>query len=451
METLLQILQKNLLKKNFKKGDNGKSGRSVEAALVLLREKYDAESDVGAVAKEIIDEILSDKNKVEAENMMKYLIRQGEENMDLDENKWSVQDDSTPEAKIKEIIENGATQIILTGAPGTGKTRLAKKIAEEFCQEQTKKYELVQFHPSYDYTDFVEGIRPVEYKDQDGNEKVEFRKVDGIFKKFCRKVADLKDDPDGKNNERKYFFIIDEINRADLSKVFGELMYCLETDKRGSENRIQTQYANLHTYNPEEGDYYSEDIFEKGFYIPKNVIIIGTMNDIDRSVESMDFALRRRFVWREITVEEDETKLAKTIMEILFPDETWDEESLKSKISLQVAKYILYINKQQIDKQRGLNKHYYISQGQFSNIPGVEKWKEELLLEENSTDECVKKYAEKLIKDVWNLRLESLLYEYVRGEGNEEKFVNECNLEAFKEWEKVQKNAQNNTPSEEKE
>ena len=89
-----------------------------------------------------------------------------------------------------------------------------------------------------------------------------------------------------------------------------------------------------------------EDIFEKGFYIPKNVIIIGTMNDIDRSVESMDFALRRRFVWREITVEEDETKLAKTIMEILFPDETWDEESLKSKISLQVAKYILYINKQ---------------------------------------------------------------------------------------------------------
>ena len=112
---------------------------------------------------------------------------------------------------------------------------------------------------------------------------------------------------------------------------------------------------------------------------------------------------------------------------------------------------VLYINKQQIDKQRGLNKHYYISQGQFSNIPGVEKWKEELLLEENSTDECVKKYAEKLIKDVWNLRLESLLYEYVRGEGNEEKFVNGCNLEAFKEWEKVQKNAQNNTPSEEKE
>ena len=349
---------------------------------------------------------------------------------------------------LRSLVENGATQIILTGAPGNGKTRLAKKIAEEFCQEQTKKYELVQFHPSYDYTDFVEGIRPVEYKDQDGIEKVEFRKVDGIFKKFCRKVAN--DDSDGKSNE-KYFFIIDEINRADLSKVFGELMYCLETDKRGSENRIQTQYANLHTYNPAEGDYYSDDIFDKGFYIPKNVIIIGTMNDIDRSVESMDFALRRRFVWREITVQEDETKLAKTIMEILFPDETWDEESLKSKISLQVAKYILYINKQQIDKQRGLNKHYYISQGQFSNIPGVEKWKEELLLEENSTDECVKKYAEKLIKDVWNLRLESLLYEYVRGEGNEEKFVNECNLEAFKEWEKVQKNAQNNTPSEEKE
>ena len=71
-------IAKEFAEKNFKKGDNGKSGRSVEAALVLLREKYDAESDVGAVAKEIIDEILSDKNKVEAENMMKYLIRQGD-------------------------------------------------------------------------------------------------------------------------------------------------------------------------------------------------------------------------------------------------------------------------------------------------------------------------------------------------------------------------------------
>lgn len=364
--------------------------------------------------------------------------------------------------KICDLIEDGATQIILTGAPGTGKTRLAKEVAKKFTKGNTihlkendpnSDYQLVQFHPSYDYTDFVEGLRPVEDEkdekdEKDENGKVEFRKLDGIFKKFCRKVAERNK---RYKEQDKYFFIVDEINRADLSKVFGELMYCLETDKRGFKNRIQTQYANLHTYNPEEGDYYSEDIFEKGFYIPKNVIIIGTMNDIDRSVESMDFALRRRFVWREITVEEDETKLAKTIMEILFPDETWDEESLKSKISLQVAKYILYINKQQIDKQRGLNKHYYISQGQFSNIPGVEKWKEELLLEENSTDECVKKYAEKLIKDVWNLRLESLLYEYVRGEGNEEKFVNECNLEAFKEWEKVQNNAQNNTPSEEKE
>mgnify|MGYP000674192117 CR=1 FL=1 len=117
-------------------------------------------------------------------------------------------------------------------------------------------------------------------------------------KKFCRKVADLKDDPVEKTM-KKIFFIIDEINRADLSKVFGELMYCLETDKRGSENRIQTQYANLHTYNPEEGDYYSEDIFEKGFYIPKNVIIIGTMNDIDRSVESMEFCTKTTVLYGE--------------------------------------------------------------------------------------------------------------------------------------------------------
>ena len=84
---------------------------------------------------------------------------------------------------------------------------------------------------------------------------------------------------------------------------------------------------------------------------------------------------------------------------------------------------------------RDRNRHYDISQGQFANVPGI--------------NNC--KNADELIQQVWNLRLESLLYEYVRGEGNEEKFVNECNLEAFKEWEKVQKNAQNNTPSEEKE
>lgn len=236
-----------------------------------------------------------------------------------DKNNMTTQEDNmTTQEEIEKLIVAKAKQIILTGAPGTGKTYIAKNIAKEKGTDLTwknkvngkyPKYEFVQFHPSYDYTDFVEGLRPVE----DENGEIKFQKVDGIFKKFCREVVNAK------NKEGKYFFIIDEINRADLSKVFGELMYCLESDKRGADNKIQTQYANLPTYNPKtkskyepdtkdknksdtNEDKYNLDVFADGFYIPENVYIIGTMNDIDRSVESMDFALRRRFIWKEIKV-----------------------------------------------------------------------------------------------------------------------------------------------------
>ena len=154
------------------------------------------------------------------------------------------------EEQLKDLISNGATQIILTGAPGTGKTRMAKEVAEKL---NGKGYEFVQFHPSYDYTDFVEGLRPIEDKDNAGNTTMVFRKVDGIFKKFCREVVKQNAE------EKKYFFLIDEINRADLSKVFGELMFCLETDKRGKDNAVQTQYQNLPTYDVKEKKYYEKD------------------------------------------------------------------------------------------------------------------------------------------------------------------------------------------------
>lgn len=176
-----------------------------------------------------------------------------------------------------------------------------------------------------------------------------------------------------------------------------------------------------------------KDVFKDGFYIPENVIVIGTMNDIDRSVESMDFALRRRFIWKEIEVEKATENLKKIIQDML-PEEAFSNCKDKDAEFSKIAEYISFVNKK-IEDHQGLNRHYDISQGQFANVPGI--------------NNC--KNADELIQQVWNLRLESLLYEYVRGEGNEEKFVNECNLEAFKEWEKVQKNAQNNTPSEEKE
>ena len=233
---------------------------------------------------------------------------------------------------IREYISKDYKQIILTGAPGTGKTYSVKNFVGN-----GSNVEFVQFHPSYDYSDFVEGLRPVVL---DNDKNPTFVRMDGIFKKFCRKVVEqnlikkygtavawnnnsienyndfvnkykeLENDKELKLNN--YYFLIDEINRADLSKVFGELMYCLEdsyrglADSKGNLNLVNTQYNNLATYKV-ENSVASEiefDCFAKGFFIPKNVYIIGTMNDIDRSVEAFDFALRRRFEWIDVKANE---------------------------------------------------------------------------------------------------------------------------------------------------
>ena len=306
--------------------------------------------------------------------------------------------------------------LVLTGAPGTGKTFMAQSIAEEMGCGKDEMC-LVQFHPSYDYTDFVEGLRPIEKSDG----QVGFERKDGVFKEFCKKalknivdseksieslskewsweeklqdfiedaienntkfilsnksefsIEDIKgrviivhneqnekttriyvnaDDiiqllsnevplnyvrdirtfferkfgsqPDSyayiitkeirkkKNNKvvlssvnkidlKPFVFIIDEINRGEASKIFGELFYAIDPGYRGKTDvRVNTQYQNLI---PES------DVFADGFYVPDNVYIIGTMNDIDRSVESMDFAMRRRFTWKEVTPTETQSML----------------------------------------------------------------------------------------------------------------------------------------------
>lgn len=192
----------------------------------------------------------------------------------------------------KELLEANHN-IILSGAPGTGKTYMAKQIALAMTGSEDR-IGFVQFHPSYDYTDFVEGLRPTSAS----GSTIGFERNDGIFKEFCEKAL-----LDSNNN---YLFIIDEINRGEMSKVFGELFFSIDPGYRGKSGAVRTQYANMvtkpNTFDSVLGKTNPKDFGY--FFVPENVYIIGTMNDIDRSVDSMDFAMRRRFLIKDIKAED---------------------------------------------------------------------------------------------------------------------------------------------------
>ena len=370
--------------------------------------------------------------------------------------------------------------LVLTGAPGTGKTFMAQAIAREMgCSKDEMCF--VQFHPSYDYTDFVEGLRPIMMSDG----QMGFERKDGLFKEFCKKAIknlidsaksienlskelswenklqqfiddsidnDTKfklsngseftiDEIKGRNiiahNEsnpktplipinadeiielltndvqlnivrdiRTYFnrkfgtqpdsyafiitkairemkyktqvisankierkpfvFIIDEINRGEASKIFGELFYAIDPGYRGKKDiRVKTQYQNLV---PET------DVFAEGFYIPENVFILGTMNDIDRSIESMDFAMRRRFTWKEIKPEDTQSML--------------DTLECATK-----AKSVMARLNNEISKIEGLGPAYQVGPSYF------------LKLGDNGGN----------FEKLWNMNIEPLLREYIRG------------------------------------
>lgn len=156
--------------------------------------------------------------------------------------------------------------VILQGAPGVGKTFAAKRLAYSMMGvKDSSRVMMVQFHQSYSYEDFVEGFRPT----QQG-----FELAKGVFYSFCKAAAE--------DEGNDWFFIIDEINRGNLSRVFGELFMLIENDKRGPKNKLRLLYSH------------------ELFYVPENVYVIGMMNTADRSLAMLNYALRRRFAFFEL-------------------------------------------------------------------------------------------------------------------------------------------------------
>lgn len=432
-----------------------------------------------------------------------YKNEQAENDADLSDEQTAPAPTFDEQAKYSKILLQ-SKNLIFRGAPGTGKSYLAREIAtyivskgktikyDDLSADQKKQIEFVQFHPNYDYTDFVEGLRPK--INDDGTMGFELK--DGVFKRFVTRarrnlenskksdetikkevgvqqsisaffsdvkfgldkfktitgneftITNVDDDhiyisipgnatinkltlnldeirkmlmaSDHKFNkvkditsffgksfavqaysydfaiyneikakkntnlkisatseeEKKYVFIIDEINRGEISKIFGELFFAIDPGYRGKSGEISTQYSNLHS-DPDEK-----------FFIPENVYIIGTMNDIDRSVDSFDFAMRRRFRFIELKASDKER-----INEIL--SDLQDKELIDRAINKMNA-----LNKE-ISNVDGLNDNYQIGAAYFLKLSSVD----------NDFDR------------LWTDYLLPLLQEYVQGMYDENEII----------------------------
>ena len=224
------------------------------------------------------------RHRLDAQSLVWALDQERDKEMEEPKSPTTTSEPVEPEANLKALAQEltlpvkfleeirlllkEKNQVIFQGPPGTGKTYIAQKLAEHLAGSK-ERVTLVQFHPSYAYEDFVQGFRPITLKD----EQAGFTLRDGPLRKAAEKARN--------DRSEKYFLIIDEINRGNLAKVFGELYFLLEY----REHEINLQYS------------------DDQFSLPENLYIIGTMNTADRSIALVDLALRRRFYFVEFSPE----------------------------------------------------------------------------------------------------------------------------------------------------